>query len=424
VRSCPSCGGSSPPQARWCGLCCATFDEPAPAVATLTRPLPPPLLAPQVDVLPASTGRMLAGRALVLTLVAIGVGIVGALVSWQLSSRPSMEPETFIRYAIVITIGVYAIVGALLVTQLVPGIRLRWNTRGPAAAVLMGAAVGGGLAGVFVLLSRSAGNPAPDSRIIPLMSEGDAAHIVVTLLILCGCAPVIEEVLFRGLLLESLRTRRTAVALVVSGVAFSAWHLNPSPATCVYYVLMGLLLGSVYLRRGLVGSMAAHAAFNGVLAMAALAVVLSPDRSYVTGDVSLRAPGGWGTSQQGAADLADAAAPAGLAPIALDGPSGSGLMVLAVPSTQAPSADTVFRRIRTGAAAPDLPGVSVATSTTRELSLPAGRAVAVDVTAEGHDGTLVLLPLPDEVVTVVFLSGGSAKARADFPRMLDTLEVG
>lgn len=411
VRSCPACGGSSPPQARWCGQCCAAFDEPSGGVATLTRPLP--AAVPPAPWTPPSTGRLLRGRALVLVVVAILVGVASRVVDWVITRDPSLEPESYIRYALVATITVYALVGALVVTQLVPAVRLRWTVRSPAVSVLIGTALGGGLAGVFVALNRANGNPSPDGRVVPLMSEGDVAHIAVTLFLLCCCAPWVEEILFRGLLLESFRTgRRGAVVagLLVSGVGFSVWHLTPSWSACAYYLVMGLMLGTVYLRRGLAGSIATHTAFNGVLAMAALAVVLSPTHTVSAGQVSLQVPGGWSPVPNEGNNLE------------LTGPSGADLAVIDLPIPGAPVA-ALTQRIRSGALAL-VPGVEVDTTTTRSIDLPIGAAVAVDVTAGGHGGTLVLLPTADDVVEIVFVDAGSAKARADFPDMLRSLRVG
>ena len=362
---------------------------------------------------------MLQGRALQLTVVAILVGVVGAVIAWLLGRRPSLEPESYIRYVIVITLGVYAVVGALIVTRLAPGSRLRWTRGSPAVSVLLGAAIGGALGGLLLLVgSAPSGHLSTDPRIVTLMSEGDVAHVVATLVVVCACAPLVEEVLFRGLLLESMRGSRLVSGLLVSGVAFSLWHLNPSPLTCGYYVVMGLLLGSVYVRRGLAGSMSAHLAFNGVLAVAALAIVLAPAHRFVAGHISVGAPGGWEEVHEGleAGGLPE--------PLTLGGPSGAALLVLDLPSLGAPSADTVEQRIRDGLLGTSVPGLSVDTTTTRALDLPAGQAVAVDVTAEGHGGTVVFLLLPQEAVEVVFLDGGSAKARADFPGMLRSLRAG
>ncbi|MDQ1697519.1 MAG: hypothetical protein QOJ03_2872 [Frankiaceae bacterium] len=354
---------------------------------------------------------MLRGRALVLVAIAIGVGAVGMALSWALGHDESLEPEAYIRYAIVITLGVYVVVAALIVSQLAPGVRLRWGVGSPAGGILFGAAVGGGLsAALLTAVSAAAGHLSPDPRIVTMMSEGDAAHLVVSVLIACVCAPLVEEVLFRGLLLESLRSHGTRVAVLVSGVAFAVWHLNP--AALRYYALMGAMLGVLYVKRGLICSISAHAAFNGVLTVAALAVVLSPAKVVTSGHVSLRAPGGWSTVHD-----ADAV-------IAMTGPSGASLLVVDVPTVDAPSVDTVMRRLRSGVLDQTFPGLAVDSSSTRQVDLPAGSAVEVDVTAGGHRGTIVFLPLRGESLDIVFVGAGSMKAQADFPRILESMRVG
>ncbi|MBV9290921.1 MAG: CPBP family intramembrane metalloprotease, partial [Frankiales bacterium] len=162
-------------------------------------------------------------RAVALTAIAIGIGAVGMGLSWKLGRDESIEPETYIRYALVITLTVYALVGALVVTQLAPGLRLRWRSGGSTAgAIAFGVVVGGGLSAALLgIVSAASGHLAPDPRIVVLMSEGDLPHIIVTVALTCVCAPLVEEVLFRGLLLESLRERNTSTALVVSGAAFA-----------------------------------------------------------------------------------------------------------------------------------------------------------------------------------------------------------
>jgi sodium transport system permease protein len=72
-----------------------------------------------------------------------------------------------------------------------------------------------------------------------------------------------EEALFRGVLLAALRGRvRTVTAVVLSALAFSAFHLNPlqMPVTLV----LGLVLGALVVRSGsLWPAVACHAVHNG-----------------------------------------------------------------------------------------------------------------------------------------------------------------
>jgi len=97
----------------WCAQCYAPFDRAwAPAMA----------LAYDA---PAAAGRMVSRRAFVLTLAATAVGALAMLASYRLS-RSELNEATYIRYAAVLTMAVYAIVGVLVVTQITPKVRLRW----------------------------------------------------------------------------------------------------------------------------------------------------------------------------------------------------------------------------------------------------------------------------------------------------------
>jgi membrane protease YdiL (CAAX protease family) len=460
VRSCPACDATAPPDARWCGQCFAPFgdgpDGSAPAAAgivdrfglavaaahapsavvTAPVPVPPATLAPATlppTTLPPKTlvpptmlpgpaappgrrralpddGRMLSTRAAVLVAAAIGVGVlVQGLMRW-LSHDPHREPETLLRYGIVLTVGLYAVVGALIVTQLVPGIRLRWHDGNPAGGVLFGATVGLGLGGTMLgIVSGAAGHLSSDPRIVMIMSEGDTAHILVAIAITCLCAPLVEEVLFRGILLEAFRRHHVVAAVAVSGFAFAVWHLNPSALR--YYAVMGFVLGVLYLRRGLFCSMAAHFTFNGVLTAAAMAIVLSPGGMVHEGPVSVQLPGGWSPAASNADE------------VAIDGPSGAGLLLIDYPTPVAPAIDEVTQRIELGRLTDAVPGLTIDITSLRDVRLPAGPAVEVDITAEGHPGTIVFLPRDGQSVELVFLSGGSVKAQADFPHILDSVSV-
>jgi membrane protease YdiL (CAAX protease family) len=354
---------------------------------------------------------MLSRKAVLLVVAAIGVGAVGMAVSWVLSRDAHIEPEAYLRYCLVITLAVYAVVAVLLVTQITLGTNLRWRTGDAAAGILFGATVGGGLAGLLVaLVSVAAGHLDSDPRVITLISEGDVAHIVVTLLITCACAPLIEEVLFRGVLLESVRRQHSVAAGVcVSAAAFAAWHLNPSALR--YYAVMGVMFAVLYLRRGLICSISAHAAFNSVLGVAALAIVFAPTHLVQVGPVSLEAPGGWRqVTQLGS-------------PIEMSGPSNALLLVLPIPTLSAPSAATAEARLRSGRMDLHDPTLSLDTATVRLISLPAGEAVEADISQDGNAGTIVYLPHDGESLAVVFMSGGSPRAQAQFPRILRSIHV-
>lgn len=77
-------------------------------------------------------------------------------------------------------------------------------------------------------------------------------------------APLFEEVIFRGVLLESLRVRYGVVAAwILSSVLFGVVHLHPTVAVNAFF--MGLILGFVYLAtESLWASIFLHAVNNGI----------------------------------------------------------------------------------------------------------------------------------------------------------------
>lgn len=92
--------------------------------------------------------------------------------------------------------------------------------------------------------------------------ESMAPTSVASVLLVCVLAPVIEEMLFRGLILRGFLARYARwPAIVVSALLFGASHLNIYQ--CVVGLLIGLPLGWLYERtRSLIPCIALHAAYN------------------------------------------------------------------------------------------------------------------------------------------------------------------
>jgi membrane protease YdiL (CAAX protease family) len=161
----------------------------------------------------------------------------------------------------------------------------------PAAVIiglLTGACAGLAIGGFISLLS---GHLSSDRNVLAVVFEGDHMQIIVITFISVVVAPLVEEMLFRGLLVESLRSRGKYAAILGGAVAFSFWHLRPG--SLEYYILIGFLLGYLYWRLGLAGSMSAHAAFNGVLVVLAFLAIGGGSVVSSPSGVSFRAPGGW-----------------------------------------------------------------------------------------------------------------------------------
>lgn len=460
MHTCPQCGAVSPASAAWCSQCYLPFPaistSPEPALAATAasrfgvaavpaqasaRPLDgagssahgpaaapppesswappaqppgwaPPVVPPPPPPPPGADGRLLNGRAAVLVVVAIVLGAVMQGVATLLGHHTSIEPDTLIRYDIVLTLALYAVVATMIVSQITPSVRLRWGQGPLPLRIAIGLGIGAGLSGVLLfLVSASAGHLRPDPRIVLTMSEGDATHIVLTVLITCAAAPLIEETLFRGLLLESLRSHNTAAALVVSAFAFAIWHLNT--AALIYYSAMGAVLGGLYIKRGLAASIAAHVGFNGVLTVAAIAVVLGPAHDVSVDGVTFTAPSGWSVQSNVTAQTFGIDA-------LLSGPDSAVVEVIGGPPGE--TFDPSGEAARLQSAGSFFPSeVSLDATTVREISLPIGQAVEADISIEGRSGTVVVFGSEQRTLAVMFLNAGSEKARADFAKMLHSI---
>jgi membrane protease YdiL (CAAX protease family) len=343
---------------------------------------------------------------------AIGLGLVMQLVALAIAHVSSIEPEALIRYDIVLTLGMYAVVAVMIVSQITPSVRLRWGDGPLVVRIGVGAAVGVGISVVLLaLVSAAAGHLQSDPRIVLLMSEGDPTHIIVTVFITCLAAPFVEETLFRGLLLESLLPRGKATAIVVSSGAFAVWHFMP--AALVYYAALGAALGGLYIKRGLACSIAAHVGFNTVLTVAAISIVLGPSHVIALGDLTMTEPSGWSvvnsatTTYPGAAQV-------------LIGPDDAQLIVVPVPAVSKVDPSVIEQRVRSGDL-PPIPGLVLDTSSVREVSTSAGQVVEVSLTVQGRQGTLGFLAVDGQAYELVFLSAGSAKAESDFSEMVASL---
>jgi len=106
----------------------------------------------------------------------------------------------------------------------------------------------------------------------------DRSYVIATAIAAVVAAPIVEEIVFRGLVLRGLLSRmHAALAITVQGVLFGAAHVDPVRGVGnVGLVLVlsgvGIAFGvSAYLSRRLGPTVVAHAIFNGVV----LAIVLS-----------------------------------------------------------------------------------------------------------------------------------------------------
>lgn len=123
------------------------------------------------------------------------------------------------------------------------------------------------------LIAEQAGLQVPQvqEELQDAVRDPDAALLVT--LSVAVLAPLGEEVLFRGVLFQALRTRiRLWPATVVSGVVFGASHVEP--LAIVLTAILGFYLAWIFHRTGsLLVPILAHATFN---ALSLILITLSP----------------------------------------------------------------------------------------------------------------------------------------------------
>lgn len=108
--------------------------------------------------------------------------------------------------------------------------------------------------------------------------EVDRAYLVAMTIAAVVAAPIVEEIVFRGLVLRGLLSRMPALpAIALQGVLFGCAHVDPvrgvgNVGLAMVLSAVGVAFGtSAYLARRLGPSVIAHAIFNAVV----LAIVLS-----------------------------------------------------------------------------------------------------------------------------------------------------
>lgn len=100
----------------------------------------------------------------------------------------------------------------------------------------------------------------PEST-VPDEITGDALTLGLAAVLVCGVAPLAEEVWFRGVIFRSLLPWGPPVAMATSGLVFSAVHLDLG--SLLPFTLVGALIAWLYWRRGNLADAAVfHYAFN------------------------------------------------------------------------------------------------------------------------------------------------------------------
>ncbi len=155
------------------------------------------------------------------------------------------------------------------------GVRARWSDLGWGPLIWLSAVVAQGTVTAVVLGLR-----------VPLTSntEGigelhlDRTYVISILVTAVVAAPIVEELVFRGLILAGLLSRmRWVWAVIVQGVVFGIAHVDPARGVgniglAMILAAVGVVLGgAAYLLRRIPPTMLAHAILNAVV----LTVVLT-----------------------------------------------------------------------------------------------------------------------------------------------------
>ena len=103
-----------------------------------------------------------------------------------------------------------------------------------------------------------------EERAKELWDRASGGWIIALVIVVVIGAPIIEEIVYRGLILQSLQGRiNDVLALVVSSAWFAAIHLQPVEFPGLF--AFALVLGACFLLTGrLACPIIAHAAFNAV----------------------------------------------------------------------------------------------------------------------------------------------------------------
>ena len=330
----------------------------------------------------------------------------------KLGHKSGIGNETMGRYILAGTVAFYVAAGLVLLYWLhSTGRRLLWTRGKPLTGVLWGVLVGGtlGLLGVATN-SALAGHLSTDPRAVFLSSEGDVPHIVTTLLIMAVAAPLVEETLFRGILMDWLRPKGAGAAFAATAVLFAFWHFNATELR--YYAVMGVILGALYWKRGLVASMTAHAAFNGTLTVVAVMISLTPAAQTSVGDLGFVKPQGWHLQRSNDNPAVREYL----------GPSGAVIEIASSPALgEHVSPQALLTQLQNGTYR--LTGIGVRTDLAELVTEPIGEVVRIPVHARSADGELDVIATPTSIDRVFVLTAGSAKAQRDFNDLMTSLHV-
>jgi membrane protease YdiL (CAAX protease family) len=190
------------------------------------------------------------------------------------ASTPMQIGVALLAVEAVTLVGIFGWLAArgLITWRILGPVRPRWRH------LALGAGVG--IAGFFIatvipeLIRQALGIPPPPRQQILEFVAGGQRGIWLVVVTVVVVAPVVEEVVFRGLLFQVLRRRLGLwVGIALSSVTFAIVHLEllDRPLSLGALLVLGAWLAAAFHRTGsLVVPITAHALFNGVAVAATL----------------------------------------------------------------------------------------------------------------------------------------------------------
>lgn len=348
-----------------------------------------------VDDKVAAVPKARAGRNAWRTVAAtIGLNLLVQIVVAGFVIANNMGLAASVKVSLFVALGYYSAVALWVLGRSVDlGLRPRTGRSTALVGAAEGFVIGGGLALLLVAVIRVVvGRPVLDPTTAVLAAQSSVFPLIVGFLMIALFGPVVEELVFRGFLAEAFRGRGRRAAIWISAIGFSLAHLRLSQFR--YYVAMGVVFGLVYWRRGLIGSIAAHTAFNGMLVVVAVAATHGPAQHVRTSSFTATVPAAWTVEESRMGDE-----------MVADSPLGSRVELLRMDVTDNPDV-SILARSFAGGAAVLLPGITVNRASVVVVDFPAGPAVAMSVDVSGYDGRVVMIPTPEHLWVATFRSGG------------------
>jgi hypothetical protein len=177
------------------------------------------------------------------------------------------------------------------------------------------------------------------------------------------------------------------------------------PAQIPYYAIVGVLLAGLWRRHGLVASMSAHATFNGMLTLAAIAATTGIGVHTEFGRLSYELPGGWHKSSASTATQ-----------LIYSGPGAAGMLVTRVVMPAPLTSDQLVDRLR-GLEAGDPAIVQVRPGTETSADVPGAEAATAQIVTEHQPGHILSMVQGNTLYTVVVVTSGSPKAEHAWPAL-------